>query len=410
MEQVQKIMVCLCLLLACAAPGGCRYSDTKLNGTGAANAASNTTGSKAAPDQIVLSLQQQREAGIEVAPVELGSALVKQHAKGRIVLPDNAKWRVGVLAEGRIEQVYANVGDYVQKGQLLARMHSHDMHVARAAYGSALAERSRLKAAEALAQKNYDRSQRLYALKAESLSQTEAARQELVNAQSATKESEITVDSERAHLEEILGVTADLPVQDSGEADLIPIKAPASGRILEKYVTPGATISPSNDAFVIGNLDRLWMLASVDAATLSKLRIGQPATVLLPDVPNASFKGKITNLGQEFDPVTRLMQIRIELMNTDNRLRPEMLASADIPLGKGQSAVLIPEEAVQQINGQNVVFTRIGQDRFAVRTVQVGENIGGKVRILDGLKPDEQVITHGSFIAKSQLLRASIGD
>ncbi|MEO6910760.1 MAG: efflux RND transporter periplasmic adaptor subunit [Edaphobacter sp.] len=403
-------MTCLCLLLVCAAQGGCRRSDAKLNATESANAASNSTQSKAAPDQIVLSLQQQREGKIEVAPVELGSAMVTQHTKGRIVLPDNAKWRVGVLVEGRIEQVYANLGDYVHKGQVLARLHSHDMHTARAAYGSALAERSRLKAAEALAQKNYDRSQRLYALKTESLSQTEVARQELVNAQSATKESEITLGSERAHLEEILGVSADLPVQGGGEADLIPIKAPASGRILEKYITPGATISPSNDAFVIGNLDRLWMQASVDAATLSKLRIGQPATVLLPDVPNAAFKGKITNLGQEFDPVTRLMQIRIELRNTENRLRPEMLASADISVGEGQTAVLVPEEAVQQVNGQDVVFVRTGEDRFAVRTVQVGEDIRGKVRILDGLRLGEQVITRGSFIAKSQLLRSSIGD
>jgi cobalt-zinc-cadmium efflux system membrane fusion protein len=69
---------------------------------------------------------------------------------------------VGVLAEGRAEEVYFNPGDSVKKGQVLARMHSHDVHEARAAR-QRRAERSRLQAAEALAQKNYDRSLRLYA-------------------------------------------------------------------------------------------------------------------------------------------------------------------------------------------------------------------------------------------------------
>jgi cobalt-zinc-cadmium efflux system membrane fusion protein len=191
---------------------------------------------------------------------------------------------------------------------------------------------------------------------------------------------------------------------------LIPIKAPAGGRILQKNITPGSTISTSTDAFVIGDLTRVWMLASVDAATLSKLHIGQTATVTLPDVSDATYTGKITNLGQEFDPVTRLMPVRIELRNPENRLRPEMLASAEFATGTGIPVVLVPQESIQQVNGQDVVFVRVAADRFRVQTVQTGEIIRGEVRILQGLKPGEQVITHGSFIAKSQLLKSSIGD
>jgi multidrug efflux pump subunit AcrA (membrane-fusion protein) len=359
---------------------------------------------------VTLSPKVQAEQKIEVAPVELGTAAATQRAKGRIALPDNATWRVGVLAEGRVETVYFNLGDSVKKGQVLARMHSHDVHEARAAYANALAERSRLQAAEALAQKNYDRSQRLYALKAESVSQTETAKQELVNAQSATREADNIVRREVTHLEETLGLRADVPAGSSDDADLMPIKAPASGRILQKNVTPGATISPSTDAFVIGDLSRLWMLASVDATTLSKLRLGQTATVTLPEVPEATYAAKVTNLGQEFDPVTRLMQVRIEIRNPDDRLRPEMLASAEFTTGDGVPAVLVPQEAIQQVNGEDVVFVRMASDRFRVRAVQLGENIPGKIRILQGLKPGEQVITHGSFIAKSQLLKSSIGD
>ena len=53
---------------------------------------------------------------------------------GRITLADDRTWRVGVLTEGRVEVVYAGLGDYVKKGQVLARMHSHALHDARAQY------------------------------------------------------------------------------------------------------------------------------------------------------------------------------------------------------------------------------------------------------------------------------------
>jgi membrane fusion protein, heavy metal efflux system len=369
-----------------------------------------TPENKGSSGEVMLSTQAQAEQKIEVASVEQGTAVVTQRAKGHLALPDNATWRVGVLAEGRVEKVYFNLGDPVQTGQVLARMHSHDVHEARAAYANAVAERTRLQAAEALAQKNHDRSQRLYALKAESVSQVETAKQELVNAQSATHEADNVVRREETHLEETLGVRADVSADSSEDADMIPIKAPAGGRILQKNVTPGSTISPSTDAFVIGDLSRLWMLASVDAATLSKLHLGQTATVTLPDVPEATYTGRITNLGQEFDPMTRLMQVRIEIKNSGNHLRPEMLAGAEFATGAGTPAVLVPQEAIQQVNGQDVVFVRTASDRFKVQAVQTGENVRGNVRILQGLKPGEQVITRGSFIAKSQLLKSSIGD
>ena len=394
----------ICTLICCLL-SGCHHSPEDTKGEAEAKA-----GNKGPADEVTLSAKAQVEQKIEVAPVELGTAVVSQRAKGSIALPDNATWRVGVLAEGRVEKVYFNLGDSVQKGQVLARMHSHDVHEARAAYANAAAERTRLQAAEALAQKNYERSQRLYALKAESVSQVETAKQELVNAQSASREADNNLLRESRHLEEILGLRADVLRDTSDDADLIPIKAPAGGRILQKNVTPGSTISASTDAFVIGDLSRLWMLASVDAATLSKLHLGQAATVSLPDVPGATYAGKVTNLGQAFDPVTRLMQVRIEIRNPDSRLRPEMLASAEFATGAGVIAVLVPQAAIQQVNGQDVVFVRIAPDRFKVQSVQTGENMGDNVRILLGLKPGEQVITNGSFIAKSQLLKSSIGD
>ena len=141
---------------------------------------------------------------------------------------------------------------------------------------------------------------------------------------------------------------------------------------------------------------------------LGQLRVGQPVTVTLTGLGDQRFEGKITNLGQELDPTTRVMQVRIVLNNPGQRLRPEMLANAEIPIGETASVLSIPSDAIQQINGQDVVFVRTAPDRFIVRPVRVGPTSDTKTPVLEGLKAGEQVVVHGSFTLKSHLLRSTM--
>jgi cobalt-zinc-cadmium efflux system membrane fusion protein len=288
-------------------------------------------------------------------------------------------------------------------------MHSHALHDARAEYQTSRFNLNRLQAAVSLAQKNYDRMQALLALKAASIQQTEQARQDLLNAQTALHDGQVANERDRIHLEENLGVAADVPLDTHDEnADLIPIVAPGSGYILDKMVTPGVTVEPSTDTFVIGELSQVWMLASVRQEDLAGLRLGQPATVTLPGIPGERFPGKITNLGQELDPTTRVMKVRIALNNPGLKLKPEMLATAEIPVGKRKPTLLVPSDAIQQVDGQDVVFVRMAADRFAIRPVRVGETVGDKAPVSEGVKPGDQVVVRGSFILKSQILKSSM--
>jgi len=355
---------------------------------------------------ILISSTEQRAARLVVETASLSDQTEEIRVPGRIALPDNAMWRVGVLVDGRIEQVYVNLGDLVHKGQILARMHSHEVHEARAAYQIAQSETSRLLGAQSLAEKNYARMKRLYELKAASLEQTEQARQELLNAQTAYRNGEVAVLRERIHLEDNLGIPADAPNDEQSE--LIPIKAPATGYVLQKNVTPGSTIQPATDAFLLGNLSHLWMLASVSADRLLEIHLGEPATVFIPDLANQRFSGRVTNLGQQFDPTTRLIQIRIELDNSVSLLRPEMLATAQLPVGRKAPHLLVSQDAIQQVNDQDVVFVQTGAEHFAVRPVRTGATFQNKLQILDGIRAGDRVVTRGSFILKSQLLKSSI--
>jgi membrane fusion protein, heavy metal efflux system len=399
-SRISILLICSsCLVTACG------------SGTVGAPAAEHAAehASQSSKDEIVLPLSEQAGGLIQTQPAALSEEPDILRVSGRIALADDKTWRVGVLTEGRVEIVYAGLGDYVKKGQVLARMHSHELHDARAQYETSRSELNRLQAAAALAQRNYDRVETLLTLKAASIQQTEQARQDLLNAQTALHDGQIAVNRDRIHLEDNLGVPADLPTDEHDEnADLIPILAPGSGYVLDKKVTPGTTVQPSTDTFLIGELSQVWMLASVRQENLAELRVGQSATVTLPGAPNDRFDGQITNLGQELDPTTRTMKVRIVLANPKIKLKPEMLANAEIPVGKNKPTLLVPSDAIQQIDGQDVIFVRTASDRFSIRPVRVGETSEGRTPVLEGLKAGEEIVIRGSFVLKSQLLKSSL--
>jgi membrane fusion protein, heavy metal efflux system len=364
---------------------------------------------KSNPDEVVLSPDQQSTAMIQTQPAALSQEPDMLRVKGRIALADDRTWRIGVRTIGSVVAVYAGLGDPVHKGQILARYHADEVRDSRAQYRAAVSELDRAKSAAQQAQRNRDRAQRLLDLKAGSVQQVEQAQQDLMTAQSAIKKAEIEVDRGRDLLEDDLRVPADPPADRKDETeDNVPILAPADGYIIEKNVTPGKTVELSSVTFVIADLSKVWMLASVRQEDLAKLRLGQPAFVTLPGADDTRLSGKVANLGQQFDPETRVMQVRIELNNSQNRLRPEMLANAEIPVGARKPILLLPSEAVQQVNGQDVVFVKTAPDRFAARPVKIGETSGGKTPILDGIQAGDQVAIRGTFILKSQLLKSTL--
>jgi len=362
---------------------------------------------KTPKDQVVLPPDEQATGKIETRAVIVSDAPHVLRVAGRIVRADDRTWNVGVRTSGMVRSVYVNLGDAVQRGKVLARYRADEVREERAKYRTAMSELQRLQAAATLAQRNLERMQALLELKAASVLQVDQARQDAVAADAAVKNAQTEVDRARGVLEDDLHVPAE-SVSGDEQSDSIPILAPGPGYILEKKITPGDTVAPGQDAFVIGDLSQVWMIAAVRQDDLGELRVGQSATVTLPGVPGAPFVGKITNLGQELDPATRVLQVRIVLNNPHQRLRPEMLANAELPVGAPVSSLTVPSDAVQQINGQDIVFVRTMPDRFVVRPVQVGPTSNGNTPVIEGLKPGEQVVVHGSFVLKSHLLRSSM--
>ncbi len=362
---------------------------------------------KGAKDELVIPAAEQATARIGVEAARVSPQAEMLHAKGRIVLAEDHTWRVGIRTPGLVMEVYAGLGDHVVKGQLLARYHADEVRETRAQYRAAVSERERAKTGVAQAQRNRDRARRLLDLKAGSVQQVEQTQQDLATAEAAVRKAEIEIDRTSDVLEDDLRVPVE-PKKDDPLADDVPIFAPATGYVIEKNLTPAKAIELASDTFVIGDLTRVWMLASVSQEDLMKLRPGQNATVTLaPDAP-AHYTGRIANLGQRVDPETRMMQVRIELDNPGERLRPEMLANAEIPAGGAAPVLTVSSDAVQQVNGQDAVFVQTGPDRFSVRPVHTGPTEAGRTQIIEGLRAGELVVVRGSFTLKSHLLKSTL--
>ncbi|PYP93216.1 MAG: hypothetical protein DMG65_01720 [Candidatus Angelobacter sp. Gp1-AA117] len=101
----------------------------------------------------------------------------------------------------------------------------------------------------------------------------------------------------------------------------------------------------AKDVFMIGDIRLLWMLASANESSIAQLKLGQEVIVTTRAFPNEQFRGKITNLGQQLDPTTRVMPVRVELQNASLKLWPEMLATAQIAVGRSKPALMVPSEA-----------------------------------------------------------------
>ena len=371
----------------------------------------------AEPRMVELDEAAQRQARLVIKAAEIRSLPEVIRANGRLTNNENATWRVGSITDGRIIRVLVKPGDRVEKRQILARLYSHDIHEAQAEYRRALAELNRTQANLEFAARQRDRLRRLLEMKAASVEQVEHAENEWNNARTSLDNARNEVARTRLHLEEFLEVPLGATEQDPRSADpelhpenQIPIRAPEAGVVLTQHVTQGSVVSAASDLFTISDLSTIWALAAVQEEHLSRLRVGMPALVNVQAYPNQAFPGRVGKIGEKLDPETRTVQVRVEIANQAGLLKPEMYSIVDLQAGRTTPALLISQECVQDVGGQQVVFVAVSPSRFATRPVQLGRTIQGQVEVLRGLEAGERVVAQGSFILKSQLLRATLGE
>jgi cobalt-zinc-cadmium efflux system membrane fusion protein len=357
-------------------------------------------------DAVALSKASEQLAGITVEAVKAEAVAPELEAVGTVALDDTRTARVGALVEGVVSETHANVGDRVRRGALLAGLHSHQVHDGWADYRKAVADRRRVEQELGFATDAVARTERLLADSAASPLEVQRARA----ARAAAAEQLTMAQAEVRRAEESLEHLG-LAVHENVKADeIIPIRTPQSGVVLERLVTEGTAVTPGTPMFVVADTSTLWVLAEIDEAALGRVRVGSPVQVAVSAYPSDRFAAKVTLIGDTINPSTRRVVVRCEAQNADGRLKPGMFARVRLEGVAADPMVHVPVDAVQDLGERRVVFVPGSDGRYVARDVETGEERAGRVEIRRGLAAGDRVVTRGAFLLKSQLLASPEGE
>ncbi len=366
----------------------------------------------AAPDASLIRLDENRIriAGIRLDEVVPGPLEKTMEVSGRVTFNENATARAAAVTEGMVVSCCESVGADVKKGQVLARIYSHEVHDARASYHRASVELEQRQAELRFAAEFHRRAARLHQLKAGSLQDVEEAEKKLRHAETSVVLA--SVGQERAvHHLRMLGVTpgriAEGPDEDhqarNEDADLVDVRSPTSGTIIERTIRSGAVVKPSDSLYVISDLSTLWVIAQAPEQHLPSLRTGMVVDVSVQAYPGRTFPARITYIADALDPATRTVAVRCELRNSDRLIKTEMFATVTIRVRGGEEGLAVPMAALQALDGAEVVFVPEGEHSFRVRRVQAGRHFGSTIEIVNGLRTGERVVVAGALHLKSAL-------
>ncbi len=362
-------------------------------------------------DSVKIEPANQSRAGIRVGPVEVRRVARSLTVAGQVTVDERHTDHIGVLAEGQIERVMVLPGDAVRAGQTLALMHSHSVHETAGALMQAFAAVTRQTSGVRFAEENRDRYQHLLALKVASEEEAQRANQQLRQAQLDLADAEANVHMEREHLSELLQVEPQtLNAGNLYQHELIPVRAVAAGTVMTRGITPGQVMNLGDEAFTISNLATVWVAAAVNEKDLPGVRRDAHANVTTQGYPGVNFPGTVRMLGDQLDPQTRTLPVRVVVANPGTKLRPGMFATADIDEAATRTAIFVPEAAVQDVNGLPVVFVTGDGATFQVRAVKLGTHSHGLVEAVEGLNPGDHVVVDGAFMVKGELLKGSVGE
>ncbi|MHB8798620.1 MAG: efflux RND transporter periplasmic adaptor subunit [Thermoanaerobaculia bacterium] len=360
----------------------------------------------AAPtDAVTLGEKSVSLAGIEVVEAKGVTRAATFDAPAVLALDETRTARIGSLVEGDVVRILSEVGSRVGKGAVLAELNSRVVHDAWADYRKAIADRRRRETELAWATQAAERAGRLHEQKALSLQERQRAETDQVAAREELDQTKTEVRRAEEALEH-LGVTnKEDPTGETGES--VPVRAPLAGVVLEKNVTAGTTVTPGTLLFVVSDLTGLWAMAEVDETRIPLVAAGRPAKVHVAAWPDRDFDAQVTFVGDAVNPKTRRVTVRCQVPNPDGLLKPEMYARVALGESAPRPMVVVPEAAIQEMDGKPYVFVAGEKGRFEKREVALGASSEGLVEIRSGVASGEKVATTGSFLLKSQLLSAS---
>jgi cobalt-zinc-cadmium efflux system membrane fusion protein len=285
------------------------------------------------------------------------------------------------LANGRVVDIKARLGDDVKKGQLLFEVQSPDITNAFDAYLKAVND-------EQLANKADIRAQDLFKHGAISQAMVEQA-------DDAEHNAKADLDAAEEQLK-ILGVDKAHP------SSVVPIHAPISGVIIAQNITTaaaaGVSLAGSATAFTIADLSEVWILCDVYENDIPKIQLGQEARIKVNAYPDKSVTGHISDIGPVLDPSLRTAKVRIQVHNP-GFLKLGMFVTATFTSKKLEAHAAVPADAVLHLHDRDWVFVPASDNHFRRTEVHAGTMLSNnRQAILSGINPGQQVVSNALLL------------
>ncbi|HRI49136.1 MAG TPA: efflux RND transporter periplasmic adaptor subunit [Pseudomonadota bacterium] len=319
---------------------------------------------------------------IETVKESDGAALVA--LTGRVGFDEDHTQRVASPIDGRVTALLVRPGDRVKVGQALVELSSQVV-------GQLQADALKAQQDLGLAQKAIERGRKLMvdgAISAKELAQLEA------DVRKATSDAARTAAQLRS-----LGVSASEP------AVSVALRARVDGVVVERSALVGQEVraDSTEPLLTISELGTVWVLADAYEQDLGLVQVGATVSVRVPAYPGETFAGKVVHVHDAVDPDTRTVKVRCVLPNPGGRLKPEMFAKVELSSQGGPHAIVLPSSAVLNDGDQSIVLVVNEDHSFQSAKVDVGPELGGKVRILSGLVAGQRVVTQGAlFLQREQ--------
>ena len=328
---------------------------------------------------------------VEISKVRLGPLNEKVFLVG--ALKPVAQVDVVSKMTGRIDQLNAEIGDWVRKGTLIAKVDEDEVRQqvnrAAAVLEVAKASLSQKETDLEILKKELDRTVELHENQLIPRRDLDTAEARYRGAIAQEKLAEAQIDQAQAELREL-----------RVRLDNTRILAPISGLVGKRHLDNGALVNPSMPVVSLVDLSTMVMEINAPEKDLVKIRAGLEANIVLDAYPEQKFKGRVIRLSPILDPATRTGSVEIEVPNPKMMLKAEMFARVELDLGTRHNTLLVPREALVSHDQQRGVF-KIQDDIARFQPVDAGVTQGGDVEVISGLKEGEAVITLGVNLVKN---------
>ena len=322
-----------------------------------------------------INVNKQQIIGINTTEVVKKATSKEIKTLGTVVPDERLIFHVHTRFPGYIDKVFADYeGKYVSAGTPLFTIYSPELVSTQEEYLLAL------KAEEQLAGHKYD---------------------EIDKSQQSLKEATLR----RLELWEISEEEIKELAQNKTVKQHLTIDSPYSGFITKREAYEGLTISSETELYEITDLSKVWVIAEVFEPDLPYIKLGQEALINFTYETAAPLRGKITYIYPDLDEMNRTVKVRVEVLNPDLKLKPNMYVDAMIsnPLG---AQLIVPQSSIVDSGERQIVFVKTEDDYFIPKDVVLGAEINLKDDnyqvIKSGLAVGEKVVTDGNFLLDSE--------